>query len=54
MAEKTDLEKMQFSELQKAIDLGLRLGHISMRNTCRTNSVPDHVTVASSSRPTHI
>ena len=43
---------MQFSELQVTdLDLDLRSGegHISMRNTYRTTSVPEHVTIASSS-----
>ena len=44
---------VQFSEPQNAIDLDLDLGsgqgHISMCNTYRTTSMPDHVTVASSS-----
>ena len=43
---------MQFWELQKVSDLDLDLGsgkgHISMRNTYMTTSVPDHARVASS------
>jgi len=43
---------VQFSEPQNAIDLdldlGSRQGHISICNTYRTTSMPDHVTVASS------
>jgi len=39
--------KVQFSELQKPLDLGLGQGHISMHNTCRTTNMSDHVTVAS-------
>jgi len=31
------------------LDLGSGQGHISMRNTYRTTSMPDHVTLASSS-----
>ena len=43
--------KVQFSELQKVSDLDLwsGQGHISVRNTYRTTSVPDHVTVVSNS-----
>jgi len=45
--------EVQFSELQKVSDLDLDLvlgqGHINTRNTYRTTSLPDHVTVASSS-----
>jgi len=42
----------QFSELQKPRDLDFDFrssqGHMSMYNTYRTISLPDHVTVASS------
>jgi len=45
--------KVQFSEFQKVsdldVDLGSGEGHVSVRNTYRTTSLPDHVTVASSS-----
>jgi len=56
MAEEIDLEMCsygQFSEVQIPRDLDLDLdlgwdeGHISMHNTCRTTSVPNHVTLAS-------
>jgi len=40
--------KVQFSELQKLsdLDLGSGQGHISIHNTCRTTSIPNHVTAA--------
>ena len=43
---------MQFVEIEKVSDLDLGSGqcHPTMRNTYRTASMPDHVTVASSSR----
>jgi len=39
----------QFSEVQKPhdLDFGSGQGHISMHNTCRTTSMPNHLTVAS-------
>ena len=42
---------MQFAENEKVSDLDLlsAQGRISMHKTYRTTSVPDHVTVASSS-----
>jgi len=44
---------VQFPEIEKVSDLDLDLGsgqgHISMHNTCKTTSMPDHVTVASRS-----
>jgi len=43
---------VQFAEIEKVIDLdldlGLGQGRISMCNTYRTISMPDHVTAASS------
>jgi len=46
--------KVQFAEIEKISDLDLDLGsvqgHINMCNTYRTASMPDHVTVASSSK----
>jgi len=47
MAEEIDVAKLQFSELQKVIDLGSGQGHICMHNICMTTSIPNHVTVAS-------
>jgi len=52
MAEEIDLEKCnfwQFSEVQKPhdLDLGSGQGHISMHDTCRTTSMPNHLSVAS-------
>jgi len=52
MAEEIDREKCnfwQFSEVQKPhdLDFGSGQGHISMHNTCRTTSMPNHLTVAS-------
>ena len=58
MAEKIDAEMCsygQFSEVQMLSDLDLDLGlgsgqgHINVRNTCKTTSAPNHVTVASRS-----
>jgi len=42
---------VQFAEIQQVSDvhLGSGQGHISMRNTYRTTSLPDRVTLASSS-----
>jgi len=43
----------QFSEVQKLRDLeldpGSGQGHMSVHSTCRTTSLPNHVTVASRS-----
>jgi len=54
VAEETDLEMCrygQFLEVQmfRDLDLDLESGqdHINIHSTCRTNSVPNHVTVAS-------
>jgi len=52
MAEEIDLEMCsfhKFSEVQKLrdLDLGSGQGHFSIHNTRRTDSVPNHVTVAS-------
>jgi len=48
----------QFSEVQKPRDLDLDLGlgqcHISMNNTCRTTSMPNHLTVAVASSTSEI
>jgi len=56
MAEEMDVEKCNFwqlSELQKPRDLdfgvGSGQGHTNMHNTCRTTSMPNHMTVASGS-----
>jgi len=44
---------VHFAEIEKVSDLHLDLGsgqgYISMHNTYRTTSIPDHATVASSS-----
>jgi len=54
VAEETDVEMCsygQLSEVQMLRDLDLELGsgqgHINIHSTCRTTSVPNHVTVAS-------
>ena len=52
MAEEIDLEMCiyeQLSEIQMVLDLdlGSGQGHINIHSTCRTTSVPKHVTVAS-------
>jgi len=43
---------VQFAQIEKVSDLDIHLGsgqgHISMRNTYRNTSVPDHVTLSSS------
>jgi len=46
-----EIEKVSVLDLDLDFDLGSGQGHISMRNTYRTTgtTVPDHVTVASSS-----
>jgi len=54
VTEEIDQERctfLQFLKLQKLchLDLGSGQGHISMHNAHRTTSVPDHVTVGSSS-----
>ena len=40
---------VQFLEVQKLrdLDLGLGQGHINIYSTCKTTSMPNHVTVAS-------
>jgi len=42
---------VQFAEIDKVsdLDLGSGQGHMSIRNTYRTTSMPSHVTIASSS-----
>jgi len=52
VAEEIDLEMCiyeQLSEIQMVLDLdlGSGQGHINVHSTCRTTSVPKHVTVAS-------
>jgi len=54
VADEIDLEMCiygQLSEVQMVCDLDLDLGsgqgHISIHSTCRTTSIPKHVTVAS-------
>jgi len=52
VAEEIDLEMCiyeQLSEIQMVLDLdlGSGQGHINIHSTCRTTSVPKHVTVAS-------
>ena len=52
MEEEIDLEMCsygQLSEVQKVrdLDLGSDQGHINIHSTCRTTSMPNHVTVAS-------
>ena len=54
LAEAIDLEMCsygQLSEVQKPSDLDLYLGsgqgHVNIHSTCRTISMPNHVTVAS-------
>jgi len=52
MEEKIDVKKCILLKLRVSdlhLDLGSGQGHISMCNTYRTTSMPDHATVASSS-----
>jgi len=37
------LQKGGWRSSPRDLDLGLGQGHISMYNTCRTTSIPDHV-----------
>ena len=56
MAEEIDLEMCSYGQLSEVqmvrdldLDLGSGQGHINIHSTCRTTSVPNHVTVASRS-----
>jgi len=54
VAEKIDLEMCSYGQLSEVqmvrdldLDLGWCQGHINIDITCRTSSLPNHVTVAS-------
>ena len=56
VAEEIDLEMCSYGQLSEVqmlrdldldVDLGSGQGHINIHSTCRTTSVPNHVTVAS-------
>jgi len=54
VAEEIDVEMCSYGQLSEVqmlrdldLDLGWGHGHINMYSTCRTSSVPNHVTVAS-------
>jgi len=52
VAEEIDLEMCSYGQLSEVqmlhdLDLGSGQGHINIHNTCRTTSLPNHVTVAS-------
>jgi len=56
VAEKIDLEVCSYGQLSEVqmfhdldLDLGSSQGHIIIHSTCRTTSLPNHVTVASGS-----
>jgi len=55
VAEEIDLEMCSYGQLSEVqmlrnldLDLGCGQGHISIHSTCRTSSLPNRVTVASS------
>jgi len=54
VAEEIDLEMCSYGQLSEVqmlpdLDLGSGQGHIDIQSTCRTTSLPNHVTVASGS-----
>jgi len=54
VVEEIDLEMCSYGQLSEVqmlrdLDLGLGQGHINIHSTCRTTSMPNHVTVASRS-----
>jgi len=54
VAEEIDLEVCSYGHLSEVqtfhdLDLGSSQGHIIIHSTCRTTSLPNHVTVASGS-----
>ena len=54
VAEEIDLEMCSYGQLSEVqmlcdLDLGSGQGHTNIHSTCRTTSVPNHVTVASRS-----
>jgi len=54
VAKEIDLEMCSYGQLSEVqmlrdLDLGSGQGHINIHSTCRTTSLPNHVTVASGS-----
>ena len=56
VAEEIDVEMCSYGQLSEVemlrdldLDLGWGQGHINIHSTCRTSSLPNHVTVASRS-----